>query len=56
MTLRLACLLIAAFTLAACGRPGAPLRPQAGTLIMAPDAEPAKGEVEDKPFVLDPLL
>jgi predicted small lipoprotein YifL len=55
MLIRLACLFAIAFTVTACGRAGAPLRPEAGTIIMEPDAKPAAPET-DKPFILDPLL
>lgn len=55
MLIRIACLFALAFTLAACGRAGAPLRPEAGTIVMQPDAKPAEPQT-DKPFILDPLL
>ena len=47
---------LAAFALTACGRAGAPLRPQPGVVVMQDEADAAKEGVEDRPFVLDPLL
>jgi hypothetical protein len=56
MIARMATLCFAALLLAACGRAGAPLRPEPGVVIMKEDAKAAPEGVEDKPFVLDPLL
>jgi hypothetical protein len=57
MTTRIALLLFAALLgLSACGRAGAPLRPEQGVVIMKPEDKPAAEEVEDKPFLLDWLL
>jgi predicted small lipoprotein YifL len=55
MMIRLACLAAIALTLAACGRAGAPLRPEPGTIVMQPDAKPAETR-RNNPFILDPLL
>jgi hypothetical protein len=56
MVTRITALCLATLLLAACGRAGAPLRPEPGVVIMQEDAKAAPEGVEDKPFVLDPLL
>jgi predicted small lipoprotein YifL len=56
MAARAALLLTAALLLAACGRAGDPLRPEPGVVVMQQGAPAATEAVEDKPFILDPLL
>ena len=55
MSARIATLLALTFLLAACGRAGPMLRPEAGVTVMQEANKPAEKAAE-KPFVLDPLL
>ena len=55
MSVRIAAFLALTFLLAACGRAGPMLRPEAGVTVMKEVDKPAE-KAADEPFILDKLL